>query len=90
MGLSSPSLICGLSYLPVLDVAVVMALAQQYIPDAQLVEDIGREAVINLPHAASEDGSLALFLNELDKRQGEFGVVSYGLSDTTLEEVRQF
>uniref|UniRef100_A0A8C2EGI9 P-type phospholipid transporter n=1 Tax=Cyprinus carpio TaxID=7962 RepID=A0A8C2EGI9_CYPCA len=87
MGLSSPSLICGLSYLPVLDVAVVMALAQQYIPDAQLVEDIGREAVINLPHAASEDGSLALFLNELDKRQGEFGVVSYGLSDTTLEEI---
>uniref|UniRef100_A0A8C1AJD1 P-type phospholipid transporter n=1 Tax=Cyprinus carpio carpio TaxID=630221 RepID=A0A8C1AJD1_CYPCA len=86
MGLSCPSLICGLSYLPVLDVAVVMALAQQYIPDAQLVEDIGREAVINLPHAASEDGSLALFLNELDKRQGEFGVVSYGLSDTTLEE----
>uniref|UniRef100_A0A8C1KHZ7 Zgc:172302 n=1 Tax=Cyprinus carpio TaxID=7962 RepID=A0A8C1KHZ7_CYPCA len=86
-GLSSPSLICGLSYLPVLDVAVVMALAQQYIPDAQLVEDIGREAVINLPHAASEDGSLALFLNELDKRQGEFGVVSYGLSDTTLEEI---
>uniref|UniRef100_A0A8C1KJ38 Zgc:172302 n=1 Tax=Cyprinus carpio TaxID=7962 RepID=A0A8C1KJ38_CYPCA len=84
---SSPSLICGLSYLPVLDVAVVMALAQQYIPDAQLVEDIGREAVINLPHAASEDGSLALFLNELDKRQGEFGVVSYGLSDTTLEEI---
>uniref|UniRef100_A0A673MDH0 Zgc:172302 n=1 Tax=Sinocyclocheilus rhinocerous TaxID=307959 RepID=A0A673MDH0_9TELE len=59
----------------------------QYVPDAQLVEDIGREAVINLPHAASEDGSLALFLNELDKRQGEFGVVSYGLSDTTLEEI---
>uniref|UniRef100_A0A673ML47 Zgc:172302 n=1 Tax=Sinocyclocheilus rhinocerous TaxID=307959 RepID=A0A673ML47_9TELE len=69
--------------------AALMALAQQYVPDAQLVEDIGREAVINLPHAASEDGSLALFLNELDKRQGEFGVVSYGLSDTTLEEVRQ-
>ncbi|KAF4107052.1 phospholipid-transporting ATPase ABCA1 isoform X2 [Onychostoma macrolepis] len=69
------------------DVAALMALAQQYIPDAQLVEDIGREAVINLPHAASEDGSLALFLNELDKRQGEFGVVSYGLSDTTLEEI---
>uniref|UniRef100_A0A672M4G2 P-type phospholipid transporter n=1 Tax=Sinocyclocheilus grahami TaxID=75366 RepID=A0A672M4G2_SINGR len=71
------------------DAAALMALAQQYVPDAQLVEDIGREAVINLPHAASEDGSLALFLNELDKRQGEFGVVSYGLSDTTLEEVRQ-
>ncbi|XP_056088824.1 phospholipid-transporting ATPase ABCA1 [Rhinichthys klamathensis goyatoka] len=69
------------------DAAALMALAQQYVSDAQLVEDIGREAVINLPHAASEDGSLALFLNELDKRQGEFGVVSYGLSDTTLEEI---
>ncbi|KAI2659243.1 Phospholipid-transporting ATPase ABCA1 [Labeo rohita] len=53
----------------------------------KMVEDVGREAVINLPHAASEDGRLALFLNELDKRQGEFGVVSYGLSDTTLEEI---
>ncbi|XP_065097861.1 phospholipid-transporting ATPase ABCA1 isoform X2 [Paramisgurnus dabryanus] len=69
------------------DVSGLVALAQQYIPDAQLVEDIGREAVINLPHAASEDGSLALFLHELDKRQSEFGVVSYGLSDTTLEEI---
>lgn len=68
--------------------SALVALAQQYIPDAQLVEDIGREAVINLPHTASEDGSLAIFLHELDKRQGEFGVVSYGLSDTTLEEVR--
>ncbi|XP_039512135.1 phospholipid-transporting ATPase ABCA1 isoform X2 [Pimephales promelas] len=69
------------------DVAAVMALALQYVPDAQLVEDIGREAVINLPHAASEDGSLALFLSELERRQAEFGVVSYGLSDTTLEEI---
>ncbi|ROL48223.1 ATP-binding cassette sub-family A member 1 [Anabarilius grahami] len=69
------------------DVAALMALVLQYISDAQLVEDIGREAVINLPHAASEDGSLALFLNELDKRQSEFGIVSYGLSDTSLEEI---
>ncbi|TRY97479.1 hypothetical protein DNTS_008213 [Danionella cerebrum] len=69
------------------DVDAVMSLAQQYIPNAQLVEDIGREAVINFPHAASEDGSLAVFLNELDKRKSEFGVVSYGLSDTTLEEI---
>lgn len=53
------------------------------------MEDMGREAVINFPHAASEDGTLALFLAELEKRQSEFGIVSYGLSDTTLEEVRR-
>ncbi|XP_056591567.1 phospholipid-transporting ATPase ABCA1 isoform X2 [Triplophysa dalaica] len=69
------------------DVSALLTFAQQYIPDARLVEDIGREAVINLPHAASEDGSLAIFLHELDKRQGEFSVVSYGLSDATLEEI---
>ena len=66
-----------------------MALTQPHIPAARLVEDVGREVVINLPHAASEDGTLALLLAELDKRQAEFGIVSYGLSDTTLEEVRR-
>lgn len=65
-----------------------MVLAQQHVPGARLVEDIGREVIINLPHAAAEDGTLALFLAELDKRLAEFGIVSYGLSDTTLEEVR--
>ncbi|XP_053093930.1 phospholipid-transporting ATPase ABCA1 isoform X2 [Pangasianodon hypophthalmus] len=69
------------------DVSGLVALAQHHIARAQLVEDVGREAVINFPHAASEDGTLALFLAELEKRQSEFGVVSYGLSDTTLEEI---
>lgn len=65
----------------------LVALAQHHIASARLVEDVGREAVINFPHAASEDGTLALFLAELEKRQSELGIVSYGLSDTTLEEV---
>uniref|UniRef100_A0A3B1K8P2 P-type phospholipid transporter n=1 Tax=Astyanax mexicanus TaxID=7994 RepID=A0A3B1K8P2_ASTMX len=65
----------------------LVALAQHYVSGARLVEDVGREVVINLPHAASEDGTLALFLAELDKRQAEFGIISYGLSDTTLEEI---
>ncbi|XP_072517055.1 phospholipid-transporting ATPase ABCA1 isoform X1 [Salminus brasiliensis] len=69
------------------DVSGLVALAQHYVSGARLVEDVGREVVINLPHAASEDSTLALFLAELDKRQAEFGIVSYGLSDTTLEEI---
>ncbi|KAI1891830.1 hypothetical protein AGOR_G00147780 [Albula goreensis] len=69
------------------DVAALLALARRHIPEARLVEDVGREAVINFPHAATEDGSLACFLAELDKRLGELGVTSYGLSDTTLEEI---
>ncbi|KAK2868971.1 hypothetical protein Q7C36_000842 [Tachysurus vachellii] len=69
------------------DVSSLVALAQHHIASARLVEDVGREAVINFPHAASEDGTLALFLAELEKRQSELGIVSYGLSDTTLEEI---
>ncbi|XP_058257271.1 phospholipid-transporting ATPase ABCA1 isoform X2 [Hemibagrus wyckioides] len=69
------------------DVSGLVALAQHYIARARLVEDVGREAVINFPHAASEDGTLALFLAELEKRQSELGIISYGLSDTTLEEI---
>ncbi|XP_030640902.1 phospholipid-transporting ATPase ABCA1 [Chanos chanos] len=69
------------------DVGALVALAQQHIPAARLVEDVGREAVLNLPHSASEDGSLALFLAELEKKRSEFGITSYGLSDTTLEEI---
>ncbi|KAJ8278672.1 hypothetical protein COCON_G00057380 [Conger conger] len=69
------------------DVAALLALARRHIPEAQLVEDVGREAVINLPHSAAEDSSLACFLVELDKRMGELGITSYGVSDTTLEEI---
>uniref|UniRef100_A0A8B9GRH0 P-type phospholipid transporter n=1 Tax=Astyanax mexicanus TaxID=7994 RepID=A0A8B9GRH0_ASTMX len=69
------------------NISGLVALAQHYVSGARLVEDVGREVVINLPHAASEDGTLALFLAELDKRQAEFGIISYGLSDTTLEEI---
>uniref|UniRef100_A0AAY5L176 ABC transporter domain-containing protein n=1 Tax=Esox lucius TaxID=8010 RepID=A0AAY5L176_ESOLU len=68
--------------------AALLALAQRHVPGARLVEDVGREAVINLPHKSAEDSSLAVFLNELDHRKADLGITSYGLSDTTLEEVR--
>ncbi|XP_028818388.1 LOW QUALITY PROTEIN: ATP-binding cassette sub-family A member 1 [Denticeps clupeoides] len=69
------------------DVLAVVALAQHHIPEARLVQDLGREAVINLPNSSATDGGLALFLAELEKRQADLGISSYGLSDTTLEEI---
>uniref|UniRef100_A0A673X702 P-type phospholipid transporter n=1 Tax=Salmo trutta TaxID=8032 RepID=A0A673X702_SALTR len=69
------------------DLAALLTLAQRHIPGAQLVEDVGREAVINLPQKSAEDSSLAIFLTELDRRQADLGITSYGLSDTTLEEI---
>uniref|UniRef100_A0A3Q3LEW5 P-type phospholipid transporter n=1 Tax=Mastacembelus armatus TaxID=205130 RepID=A0A3Q3LEW5_9TELE len=67
--------------------AALLSLAQHHIPGARLVEESGREAVMNLPQTAAKDGSLAIFLLDLDQRLGELGISSYGLSDSTLEEI---
>uniref|UniRef100_A0A8D3BI67 P-type phospholipid transporter n=1 Tax=Scophthalmus maximus TaxID=52904 RepID=A0A8D3BI67_SCOMX len=69
------------------DLAALLALAQHHIPGARLVEESGREAVINLPQVAAKNSSLAIFLSELDQRLPELGISSYGLSDSTLEEI---
>ncbi|KAM9761903.1 phospholipid-transporting ATPase ABCA1 isoform 1-T1 [Menidia menidia] len=67
--------------------AALLSLVQQYIPSASLVEESKREAVINLPQSATKDSSLAVFLSKLDERLPELGISSYGLSDSTLEEI---
>lgn len=72
------------------DLAMLLSLAQHHIPGARLVEESGREAVINLPQEAAKNSSLAIFLSELDQRLNELGISSYGLSDSTLEEVNPF
>ncbi|XP_041647195.1 phospholipid-transporting ATPase ABCA1 isoform X1 [Cheilinus undulatus] len=67
--------------------AALLSLAQHHIPGVRLVEESGREAVLNLPQSAAKDSSLAVFLSELDQRLTELGISSYGLSDSTLEEI---
>ncbi|XP_058870789.1 phospholipid-transporting ATPase ABCA1-like isoform X2 [Acipenser ruthenus] len=69
------------------DVPGLSALVRRWVPGARLVENVGREVVFNVPYRAARDGSLADLLRELDCRQGELGVSSYGVSDTSLEEV---
>ncbi|XP_029939834.1 phospholipid-transporting ATPase ABCA1 [Salarias fasciatus] len=69
------------------NLAALMSMAQHYMPGAKLVEESRREAMINLPQTAAKDSSLAVFLSELDQKLGELGVSSYGLSDSTLEEI---
>uniref|UniRef100_A0A671VMG5 P-type phospholipid transporter n=1 Tax=Sparus aurata TaxID=8175 RepID=A0A671VMG5_SPAAU len=69
------------------NLAALLSLTQHHIPGARLVEESGREAVLNLPQAAAKDSSLAVFLTDLDQRLPELGISSYGLSDSTLEEI---
>uniref|UniRef100_A0A3B4YY19 P-type phospholipid transporter n=1 Tax=Seriola lalandi dorsalis TaxID=1841481 RepID=A0A3B4YY19_SERLL len=69
------------------NLAALVSLAQHHVPGARLVEESGREAVINLPQTAAKNSSLAVFLSDLDQRLTELGISSYGLSDSTLEEI---
>ncbi|XP_029356365.1 ATP-binding cassette sub-family A member 1 [Echeneis naucrates] len=67
--------------------AALLSLAQHHIPGSRLVEESGREVMINLPQTAVKNSSLAVFLSELDLRLPELGISSYGLSDSALEEI---
>ncbi|XP_061418243.1 phospholipid-transporting ATPase ABCA1-like isoform X5 [Lethenteron reissneri] len=69
------------------DVSSVTRLLQQHLPDARLIENFGQELTYLLPSHGAKDGSFALLFKELDEKLAELGVSSYGVSDTTLEEI---
>lgn len=61
-----------------------MGLITSLLPRADIIEDIGAEMTVSL--SATVD-SLQKCLHELDVKGEELGIASYGLYDTTLEEV---
>ncbi|XP_027982024.1 ATP-binding cassette sub-family A member 7 isoform X2 [Eumetopias jubatus] len=67
--------------------AELLSLVQQLVPGARLVEGLPRELVLVLPYGGAADGSFARLFRELDQRLGELGLASYGISDTSLEEI---
>ncbi|KAF1431869.1 ATP-binding cassette sub-family A member 1, partial [Spheniscus magellanicus] len=69
------------------DVAQLSVLIQKLVPGSRLVEDIGHEVLFVLPYSGAKDGAFGDLFRELDARLGELGISSYGISDTTLEEV---
>ncbi|XP_075758760.1 phospholipid-transporting ATPase ABCA7 isoform X2 [Pelodiscus sinensis] len=69
------------------DVPQLSALVQKLVPGARLVEDIGQEVLYVLPYGGAKDGAFGELFRELDARLGELGFSSYGISDTTLEEI---
>ena len=63
---------------------------QKYIPNSRLVEEIGSDIVFVLPIEGSKEHSMKQFehlFNELDRNLKKLKISTYGLSDTTLEEV---
>ena len=62
---------------------------QKHIPNARLVEEIGSDIVFSLPVEDSKETQFENLFNELDRNMKKLRITTYGLSDTTLEEVEQ-
>jgi hypothetical protein len=67
----------------------VSTFIKKHIATAQLVEHVGSELTYVLPTEAAKEGKFQDMFDDLDKNLGRLHVGSYGISDTTLEEVQK-
>ena len=60
---------------------------QSYLPQAVLVENLSSELIYQLPDDAASVSKFEQMFVDLDSRKSELGISSYGISNTSLEEV---
>ena len=70
---------------------LIRAALDQHIPNCSIVQDIGSDLVIGLPEL-DENGhdqrcKFPRLFEDLESNMDRLGLQSYGVSDTTLEEV---
>ncbi|XP_066576539.1 phospholipid-transporting ATPase ABCA1 [Amia ocellicauda] len=70
-----------------IDVSLVSNVILKHVPKARLVEDFGHELTYVLPYESAKDGAFVELFHEVDDRLSDLGISSYGVSDTTLEEI---
>uniref|UniRef100_A0A8C6NIC1 ABC transporter domain-containing protein n=1 Tax=Nothobranchius furzeri TaxID=105023 RepID=A0A8C6NIC1_NOTFU len=69
------------------DLTAVAQLVRCHVPEAVFLESIGQEITFILPYSGARDGTFAALFQKLDLAMADLGLTSYGISDTTLEEV---
>ena len=69
------------------DLTALGQIVRRHIPEAVFLESIGQEITYILPYGGARDGTFALLFQELDLAMADLSLTSYGISDTTLEEV---
>uniref|UniRef100_A0A7N6BW12 ABC transporter domain-containing protein n=1 Tax=Anabas testudineus TaxID=64144 RepID=A0A7N6BW12_ANATE len=79
--------VCNFTTIQLADLTAVGQLVRRHIPEAVFLECIGQEITYVLPYGGARDGTFALLFQELDLAMGNLGLTSYGISDTTLEEI---
>lgn len=70
------------------DVSLISGLIIKHVPNARMVEDLGHEITYILPYESAKDGAFVELFQDMDDHLTDLGISSYGVSDTTLEEVR--
>ncbi|XP_042367934.1 phospholipid-transporting ATPase ABCA1-like [Plectropomus leopardus] len=69
------------------DLAALGQIVLRHVPEAVFLESIGQEITYILPYGGARDGTFALLFQELDLAMTDLDLTSYGISDTTLEEI---
>uniref|UniRef100_A0AAY4A5S1 P-type phospholipid transporter n=1 Tax=Denticeps clupeoides TaxID=299321 RepID=A0AAY4A5S1_9TELE len=69
------------------NVSLISNVIFKHVPSARLVEDLGHELTYILPYESAKAGAFVELFHEIDDRLTDLGISSYGISDTTLEEI---
>uniref|UniRef100_A0A4W6FC69 ATP binding cassette subfamily A member 4 n=1 Tax=Lates calcarifer TaxID=8187 RepID=A0A4W6FC69_LATCA len=69
------------------DVDSITSLIHHHVPEAKLIEMIGQELTYLLPNKGFKHRAYASLFRELEETLADMGLSSFGISDTSLEEV---
>uniref|UniRef100_A0A3Q1EAA0 ATP-binding cassette, sub-family A (ABC1), member 4a n=1 Tax=Acanthochromis polyacanthus TaxID=80966 RepID=A0A3Q1EAA0_9TELE len=71
-----------------MDGKVTITLIHHHVPQARLIEAVGQELTYLLPNRNFQPRAYASLFRELEETLADIGLSSFGVSDTSLEEVR--
>ncbi|XP_055084646.1 LOW QUALITY PROTEIN: retinal-specific phospholipid-transporting ATPase ABCA4-like [Periophthalmus magnuspinnatus] len=69
------------------DIETITSLIHHHVPEAKLIETIGQELTYLLPNKNFKHRAYASLFRELEETLGDMGLSSFGISDTSLEEI---
>ncbi|CAN9502757.1 unnamed protein product [Ophioblennius macclurei] len=69
------------------DIDLISSLIHHHVPEAKLIETIGQELTYLLPNKGFKHRAYASLFRELEDTLTDIGLSSFGISDTSLEEI---
>ncbi|XP_062335379.1 retinal-specific phospholipid-transporting ATPase ABCA4-like isoform X2 [Osmerus eperlanus] len=69
------------------DLETITGLVHHHVPEARLIEVIGQELTYLLPNQGFRPRAYASLFRELEETLADIGLSSFGVSDTSLEEI---